>query len=169
MVTTFGLALWPLAAQLPLARPRPAWPAAAQLPRVSLRFANYANAEPGFWSSLLYAVLEGASEALGIDRQDLDGCLYPYAGDPLMPAVILFDNVPGGAGHVRRIGQSQETLTAVLMAALTKLGRCECGGTLRNTSCYGCLRTYGNQFCHDQLRRGPVMDFLQDTLGLAVN
>ena len=136
---------------------------------LQLRFANYANAEPGFWSSLLYAVLEGASEALGIDRQDLDGCLYPYAGDPLMPAVILFDNVPGGAGHVRRIGQSQETLTAVLMAALTKLGRCECGGTLRNTSCYGCLRTYGNQFCHDQLRRGPVMDFLQDTLGLAVN
>lgn len=40
-------------------------------------FEGYSNPDIGFWHSLLYAILEGASESLDIDRQDLDGCLYP--------------------------------------------------------------------------------------------
>lgn len=131
---------------------------------LQLRFVGYANENPGFWQSLLYAVLEGASGALGIERQDLDGCLYPYAGDPTMPALILFDDVPGGAGHVHRMGQNAATLVRILKTALEKLERCECGGDLRNTSCYGCLRNYRNQFCHDLLNRGLVIDFLRQKL-----
>ncbi len=128
---------------------------------LQLQFEGYANASRGFWFSLLYALLEGASRAIDIDRQDLDGCLYPYAGDPAMLALILFDDVPGGAGHVRRIARDNETLIDVLKAALEKLERCECGGEQRNTSCYGCLRNYRNQFCHDELERGIVIDFLK--------
>jgi hypothetical protein len=129
---------------------------------LQLRFEGYAHGQRGFWLSLLYALLEGASEALDIDRQDLDGCLYPYAGDPSMPALVLFDDVPGGAGHVRRIARDRTTLLSVLRAAYARLDRCECGGEERNTSCYGCLRNYRNQFCHDELERGVVMDFLRD-------
>jgi len=99
---------------------------------LQLRFAGYANGNPGFWQSLLYAMLESASSALGIERQALDGCLYPYAGDPTMPALILFDDVPGGAGHVHRIGQSPATVVSILQTALEKLERCECGGDLSN-------------------------------------
>ena len=133
---------------------------------LQLRFEGYANAKRGFWRSLLYALLEGASGALDIDRRDLDGCLYPYAGDPSMPALVLFDEVPGGAGHVRRIARDEDTLMSVLQATLEKLERCECGGEKRNTSCYGCLRNYHNQFCHDELDRGIVIDFLTATLEL---
>ena len=131
-----------------------------------MRFEGHANAQRGFWLSLLYALLEGASGALDIDRRDLDGCLYPYAGDPSVPALVLFDEVPGGAGHVRRIARDADTLMSVLQATLEKLERCECGGEKRNTSCYGCLRNYRNQFCHDELDRGIVIDFLTTTLGL---
>ena len=82
-----------------------------------------------------------------------------------MPALVLFDDVPGGAGHVRRIAHDEDTLTSVLKAALKKLEGCDCGGEQRNTSCYGCLRNYRNQFCHDELERGIVIDFFKG-LGL---
>ncbi len=128
---------------------------------LQLRFEGYLHPERGFWLSLLYALLEGASAALDIDRQDLDGCLYPYAGDPSRPAVVLFDQVPGGAGHAWRIARSEDTLLHVLQAALERLEACRCGGDQANTSCYGCLRNYQNQFCHDELQRGWVIDFLK--------
>ena len=109
------------------------------------------------WLSSLYAMLEGASESLGIARDDLDGTLYPYqAGLP--PALVLFDNVPGGAGHVRRIG---EGLPLVLRAAWDRVARCECG---EETSCYECLRNFYNQHYHDQLHRGLARDFLRTLL-----
>lgn len=106
------------------------------------------------WLSTLYALLEAASETLGIARDDLDGTLYPYQAG-LAPAIVLFDNVPGGAGHVRRIGQA---LPRVTQAAWERMARCKCG---EETSCYECLRSFGNQYCHDQLRRGLVRDFLR--------
>ena len=119
----------------------------------------------GDWLSLLYALLEGASSALNIQREDLDGCLFPR-GRLLPPALVLFDNVPGGAGHVRRLAES---MCDVLKKALaTVAGDCGCGGGeggVGNTSCYGCLRTYQNQWCHDDLRRGPARDFLHRLLG----
>lgn len=83
-----------------------------------------------------------------------------------MPALVLFDDVPGGAGHVRRIARNKDILISVLKAAQAKLERCECGGEQRNTSCYGCLQNYRNQFCHDELERGMVIDFFKTKLGL---
>ncbi len=109
--------------------------------------------EEGFWFSLLYAILEGASQALGIRRQDLDGCLYPYEGKI---ALVLFDNLPGGAGHVKRI-MDEQNFYKVLENALNRVKNCTCGP---ETSCYGCLRNYHNQFCHKFLKRGSVLKFL---------
>jgi hypothetical protein len=110
-----------------------------------------------FWFSLLYALLEGTSQALGIRRQDLDGCLYPYEGKN---SIVLFDNVPGGAGHVKRLTEGQN-LTEVLKNALDRVKNCTCG---EETSCYGCLRNYQNQFCHEQLKRGIIDKFLSSNL-----
>src|SRR5690606_18821875 len=76
--------------------------------------------------SLMYALIEGASDLLGIPRNDLDGSLYGHS-------IVLFDDVPGGAGHVRRIG---EELDAVLQAAYRRVAECSCG---EETSCYECL------------------------------
>lgn len=131
---------------------------------LQIRFEGYKNGDPGFWYSLLYALLEGASQSLEIERQDLDGVIYPYSGDLAKPALILFDDVPGGAGHVRRIAKNEESLVDVLNVSLEKLELCNCGGNERNTSCYGCLRNYRNQFCHDQLKRGQIIDFITKIL-----
>jgi len=128
---------------------------------LQLQFGGHAGGGRALWFSLLYALLEGASAELDIDRGDIDGCLYPYSGDPSKPDLVLFDDVPGGAGHVRRIARNEATLLDVLRAALERLESCNCGGEQRNTSCYGCLRNYRNQFCHDQLARGVVIDFLK--------
>ena len=113
--------------------------------------------DDSFWYSLLYAILEGASQALGIRRQDLDGCLYPSEEGIML---ILFDNVPGGAGHVKHL-MDEENLKEVLKSALARVKNCTCG---IETSCYGCLRNYQNQFCHEQLKRGIVLEFLKRNL-----
>ena len=106
----------------------------------------------GEWRSILYALLEGASDALDISRDDIDGTLYPKAGRKI--SLVLFDTVPGGAGGALRIARS---FPQVLETALQRMHRCECG---EETSCYGCLRNFRNQAFHDQLRRGDALAFL---------
>ncbi|WP_148258357.1 DUF1998 domain-containing protein [Mahella australiensis] len=127
---------------------------------LQMDFGIYGNNKDGFWLSLLYAILEGAAEALNIERQDIDGCLYPVSGSMYRPALILFDDVPGGAGHVNRIAD-ETALKDVLNAALKRVSQCECGGEKGDASCYGCLRNYRNQRWHDVLNRGMVMEFLK--------
>lgn len=97
--------------------------------------------------SVLYALLAGASDALDISRDDLDGTLLPSRGT----AIVLFDTVAGGAGLVKRIA---ENLPGVADAARTRIQNCDCGV---ETSCYRCLRVYRNQKYHDQLRRDLVL------------
>ena len=97
-------------------------------------FPGYRDNREGFWISLLYALLEGSSEALEIERQDLDGCLYPVMNDPASVSLILFDDVPGGAGHVRRMADP-EVWIEVMKAAFNRMERCECGGPTGNSSC----------------------------------
>jgi len=105
-----------------------------------------------FWWSLVYALLEGASRALQIRRDDLDGCVYTHDRDQ---SIVLFDNVPGGAGHVRLIESQIET---VLREALHVVQSCTCE---HDTSCYSCLRTYRNQPVHGLMQRGLVQRYLE--------
>lgn len=126
---------------------------------LQIHFGTYSDGRKGFWYSLLYAILEGAADVLNIERQDIDGCLYP-SDKSSTPALILFDDVPGGAGHVCRIAD-EDVLKSVLTAALNRVSRCECGGEEGDASCYGCLRNYKNQFCHEELNRGMAMKFLK--------
>lgn len=112
-----------------------------------------------FYLSVLYAVIEGAVGYLGIDRREIDGCLN-YTTQSGIPSFILFDQVPGGAGHVKRIGES---LDKVLAEAQNRVsGLCGCG---EETSCYGCLRNYSNQMCHDILERGHALKFFKALKG----
>ncbi|MGI6452926.1 MAG: DEAD/DEAH box helicase [Syntrophomonadaceae bacterium] len=124
-----------------------------------INFQGYQNTDSGFWLSLLYGLLEGASSVLDIERQDLDGCIYRPSGGLYSPELVLFDDVPGGAGHVYRIAEPN-VLEAILERTREKLEVCECGGKEGDASCQGCLRNYRNQFCHEDLKRGPVIQFL---------
>ncbi|MCI0397295.1 MAG: DEAD/DEAH box helicase [Chloroflexi bacterium] len=117
-------------------------------------------APPHLWISLLYGLLEGASEAAGIQRDDIDGTLFwRQWGEP--PSLILFDNVPGGAGHVAQVIKH---LPETMQAAYERVARCQCG---QETSCYECLRNYQNQYFHAELQRGIVATFLREVLGQA--
>ncbi len=128
---------------------------------LELRFNSGKQNDPqrSLWWSLLYGLLQGASESLGIERKDIDGCLYPYSALDEPPALVLFDSIPGGAGHVKRVG---ENLQGVLEATYNLLKNCtSCD---EEASCYACLKTYDNQFCHDLLKRGPVLRFLENRI-----
>jgi hypothetical protein len=129
---------------------------------LELRFAGLLASNPDYdlWWSVLFALLEGASQALGIRRDDLDGTLYRHRESPV-PALVLFDNVPGGAGHVLRVAQE---LKLAFQTALERVADCECG---EETSCYECLRNFRNQPYHDHLRRGLARDFLSGVLSSA--
>ncbi|WP_164219265.1 DEAD/DEAH box helicase [Virgibacillus sp. YIM 98842] len=106
------------------------------------------------WESLLYAILNGASIALGIDRNDIDGVVH-YKNQ-VNPSIILYDKVPGGAGYMKEIyGQ----LNLTLKESLNILEMCSCG---LETSCYGCLKNYLNQYAHDYLSRGTAIDLLKN-------
>lgn len=118
-----------------------------------------------FWLSLTYALLEGASLALQIQRRDLDGLVTPFQigatdnpKENFSQEIVLYDDVPGGAGHVRRIA---ENLPLVLRHALTVAQCRECE---ENTSCPNCLRNYDNQVYWKDLRRGPVARFLESLI-----
>jgi hypothetical protein len=104
--------------------------------------------------SLMYSLLDGASEALGIRRDDIDSTLF-YKDFQRPPHMILYDTVPGGAGHVDRINKK---LLLVTETALSRVSVCECG---EDTSCYNCLRNYRNQFYHDDLQRGMAIKLLK--------
>ncbi len=87
--------------------------------------------------------------------------MVTYDPDSLIPPIVLYDNVPGGAGLVARLAE-KDILGKCLNAALARVnGSCGCGD---NDSCYGCLRSYRNQFAHEFLRRGPVRQYLQGIL-----
>ncbi len=121
--------------------------------------------DTSFWHSLTYALLAGASYALQIERRDLDGVVRPFRVDSTTDPqsnysqeVVLFDSVPGGAGHVRNIA---DNLEAVLRRALAVV---QCTDCAEETSCNSCLRNYDNQIFWDDLKRGPVAQFLESLL-----
>jgi ATP-dependent helicase YprA (DUF1998 family) len=106
----------------------------------------------GAWLSVTYALLEGASKALGISRGDIDGTLYAHQGS--QPGLVLFDTVPGGAGNVLQIA---ERLDQVVEAAAARVIDCDCG---EESSCYSCLRGYRNQRFHEELSRRAALSVL---------
>lgn len=117
-----------------------------------------ADAEKSVWWSVLYALIEGASTALEIRRNDLNGTLYHHSwGEP--PRLVLYDDVPGGAGHVHRV---VDALPTVFAAALDRVESCSCG---EETACHECLWNYHNQTWHAQLSRGRAAELLRSALG----
>lgn len=116
--------------------------------------------QKSFWPSLLYAIIEGASIELGVSRSEIGGCLYRADGvDVSDTSIILYDDVPGGAGHAKKISKH---LKGVLENAKQKVsGTCGCG---EDTSCYGCLRSFENQFYHEILERGIAYKYLSELL-----
>lgn len=107
--------------------------------------------------SVLYALLEGVSLELGIERNDIKGCLHKVSDvRGLIFSLVLYDAVAGGAGHVRRlVTQDGEQFARALQRAHLIVSKCAC-----DSSCYQCLRNYYNQKIHDDLDRLAASVFL---------
>ena len=114
----------------------------------------------------MFALIKAAELKLGVEKNEISGVLrFDSSGYNTNYRFILFDNVPGGAGHVKRLVDSfngYENLKNVLMEAYDNTKNCECD---EHTSCYKCLRTYENQKYHDVLSRIDVADFLEIYIG----
>jgi len=111
--------------------------------------------------ALAYALVEGAAEILDVPATDLSATVAYAHNSTLPPPIVLFDNVPGGAGLVARL-QNKNALKRCLEAAQERVsGKCGCR---EEDSCYGCLRNYRNQFAHQHLKRGLALHYLESVL-----
>jgi predicted RNA-binding Zn-ribbon protein involved in translation (DUF1610 family) len=108
--------------------------------------------------SVMYALLNSFANELNIERRDIKACLtYKVTGGKMEHKIIIFDAVPGGAGHSRRlVTQDGQILQAVIKRAIKLLETCEC-----EPSCYRCLRNYENQKIHEILDREKALVFLK--------
>lgn len=110
--------------------------------------------------SLAYALLLGAAQAMDVPANDLNVTITRGESENLR-AVVLYDNVPGGAGLVADLWE-EDIFENTLKTAAERMkgkGKCEC-----DESCYGCLRDYRNQFAHPYLRRKDALHFLNAAL-----
>jgi hypothetical protein len=105
-------------------------------------------------SSLVEALGLAASRVLQIDEGELSGWWTPVMGGRADEAQLyLYDLLPGGAGYARAVGND---LPEVLDAAEALLGGCDCP-----SSCYRCIRHYGNNWIHASLDRHLALALLR--------
>ena len=111
--------------------------------------------------SVMYALLNSFAHELNIEKRDIKACLtYKLTSGRMEHKIIIYDAVPGGAGHSRRlITQDGQILQAVIKRAIKLLETCEC-----EPSCYRCLRSYENQKKHEILDRKKALSFLKQLI-----
>lgn len=119
---------------------------------VQLMFSD--NADFGTMLSVMYALLRASSQGLDIEGSDINGCLYASRGG-VQYSIILYDSVPGGAGHIHRIAD-EKAFRDIIHRAYDICNGCEC-----TPSCYKCLRDYYNQSFHSLLDRRAAAGFLK--------
>ena len=113
--------------------------------------------------SLAYAVLLGAADTMEVPDVDLNVTITGGEA-PNEAAIVLYDNVPGGAGLVAQL-EDERVFRRMMDKARVRLhGDCGC-----DSSCYGCLRSYRNQFAHPYLNRNKALGFLEAALSKAVS
>lgn len=105
-------------------------------------------------TSLVEAICLAASRVLQIEEGELSGWWTPLQGGRIDEAQLyLYDLLPGGAGYARSVGQS---LVEVLAAAEALLRDCDC-----ESSCYRCIRHFGNTRLHGSLDRFLALALLR--------
>ena len=110
----------------------------------------------GEWDaySVAYAVLLGAAETLDVPDADLNVTITGSSNTG-ESAIVLYDNVPGGAALVAQLEQESIFKEMLHNARQRVQGNCGC-----DSSCYGCLRSYRNQFAHPHLDRKEALAIL---------
>jgi ATP-dependent helicase YprA (DUF1998 family) len=124
-----------------------------------LQFEGVPELSDDFYTSLKSALVEAATSVVQAESGEIRGFtqVVNYKDDKSRN-IILYDNVPGGAGYVRK---ATEKILEILSAARAMLDACQC-----EKSCYKCLRSYENQFEHKLLDKKLIQSYLDDLISL---
>lgn len=114
---------------------------------------------PESWESLQWAIFTAASRILEIPETELGGTTY--RSDHNEYSVLIYDNVPGGAGHARQL---RKLIPELIDTAHQIVSNCTCS---EDTCCYGCIASYYNQAVQYRLSRGAALRILSALLGKA--
>lgn len=111
----------------------------------------------GDWEAVMWALFTAAAKILEVPETELGGTTYK--NDAGSFSILIYDDVPGGAGHVRQL--SKEVTELIEEAYKVVDGHCGCG---EETCCYGCIANYYNQVVQANLSRGAAKRILETLL-----
>ena len=115
------------------------------------------NADLAVATTLAHAFRLAGTQLLSLDSRELGSFVMPTDSGPHC-GLVLFDSMPGGAGHVAELLESATEwigkLTDVLFVDEAHHERCI-------SACLDCLLSYETQFDHDQglLARAITWEF----------
>lgn len=115
------------------------------------------EADADGWESVMWAIFTAAARLLEIPQSELGGTLYK--NDQGTMSLLIYDDVPGGAGHAKQLGGM---INELLREAFRIVDECTCS---RDTCCYGCIGNYNNQSRQAKLSRGAAADILGALMG----
>jgi ATP-dependent helicase YprA (DUF1998 family) len=120
---------------------------------LALSFQGIPEQSDEFYASLKAALIEASTSVVRAESGEIGGFTRSVMRDGnVRRDLILYDNVPGGAGYVRKVAQA---VGVVLSTARQMLDGCQC-----EKSCYKCLRSYENQFEHSLLDKTLIQPYL---------
>lgn len=109
------------------------------------------------WEAVMWALFTAASQILEVPESEIGGTMYDNEMHGV--SIMLYDDVPGGAGHARQLSDRIDELMARAYAVVD--GSCGCG---EDTCCYGCIANYYNQTRQAKLSRGAAKEILGSLL-----
>ncbi|MEW6709392.1 MAG: DEAD/DEAH box helicase [Candidatus Riflebacteria bacterium] len=105
-------------------------------------------------TSLVESLCLAASNTLQIEEGEISGNWCPVMGNANKEVhLFLYDLLPGGAGYTRMV---LKNLREVFDETEKLLSGCSC-----ESSCYDCIRHFGNNFIHHSLDRILALDLLR--------
>lgn len=120
--------------------------------RTDLKFQTFQNSMA---TTLSEAMRFAATELLKIQDSEIRSSFKIREG---YVDVILYDNVPGGAGYAKRLqDESVEKLLEKAISLLTCVENCD-------RACRKCLCDYSNQLRWDKFDRKPILNWLKKLL-----
>jgi hypothetical protein len=123
---------------------------------------NHATLEQYGWS-LLYALQAGISTRFGIDQSEIGGHLFAHPDRPDAGVrILIFETDEGGVGILKRV-PDPAVWPEICRRSLEVLHVLDDGGEEPDAcekSCYECLRSFYNQWHHENLDRKLVLPFL---------
>lgn len=105
------------------------------------------------WEAVMWALFMAASKILEVPETELGGTMYENESRGI--SLLIYDDVPGGAGHARQLNDRIDELVEEAYRVVD--GHCGCG---EETCCYGCIANYYNQTSQAKLSRGAAKEIL---------